>query len=1329
MTTAVTWFDRRTPWLVLAALVPASEWLRNPSDGWVVVIAGIGIIGLIYGVRANLRGRIVASAVVLLAGTLIGAELRLSRVEDDWPAERERRVTAAFQRLRGELHSSLRSADRLAEQSLAWADGDQAAAFAALGRALPRGGAESAVAILDPTGTPWAWAGRHRLVPEAEGDSLQARFSRFYATIECRRRSPSGRVVVASVLIWADSAVPNPERSLAARFGASAGVQLRVFPPGAAARGGDIFDYTEPTTSGERLLFSMQPVAPDQRVALDQVFDQAGGWVGWAMLMLLATAILAARAPPERLTLVAIAVWCAVRAPLGAAVGLDDLFSPATFFRGVLRPFSGSAGNLLVTGIALQLFAIWLWGRRPARRWWSLPLAVILLIGAPYFVNDLGRGITPPVNGVTTSLWVTWQLTLTVATSAFILLAAALLRGEDDRQAGASGVAVGVVIALAAAVVGVIVWQPKLGWPEWYTFLWAPALLLVARPAPRWVALAGTAIVAGTVAALVTWGAELNGRVVAAQRDLARLGDVEDPLATPLLERFGEQVLRGPEPTAPSAMYVLWRASDLAGQEFPVRLALWERDGARAAELSLDSLDLPTPLISALVRGFDSASTRTVVTLERVPGHHYVLLEHLPSGRVLTAAVGPRTRLLAPARLSRLLRAPSEGPPLYELSMSPPFTLGLAPAPSTRWWRAGSEVRTDRLIDVPGGSRHVHAEVQLRPLTLLLVEGALLISLDALVLALLWLVATLRLPTLRQRLGLRRLARSFQVRLAVTLAVFFVVPAVGFTIWGLGRLNDEADRTRDLLITAVLRDAVLTAGTLLQEPADYLSEGIADLSNRLEADLVLYSGGRLVAASAPLLEDLGLVEPLLDARVYSRLALGDELELTRQANTYVAPVRVGYRVAQAGPPGGIGILATPQLAYDWSRSQDQRELTFLLLLATLGGLGAALLGAQVAARALSRPVTDLQRSARAVGQGLSLPTVRTPPAEFEQVFGAFEHMAEDIRASQAALDSARQRTAAVLANVATAVVALDPQGGVLLANARARQLLGAPLAEGLRLADSLDESWAPLITAVARSLESDEPGSATEVEVANRTYRVQLARLGRSPGGTVLALDDLTDVTQAARVLAWGEMARQVAHEIKNPLTPIRLGIQHLRRVRRERPEQFDQIVEETASRILAEIDRLDTIARAFSRFGLPGSGQAPLEQVDLSAASREVASLYQLTADGTEVAVEGPELVRAPARLDEVKEVLGNLLENARNAGARRVVIWVERGGFVVDDDGRGIPADLLPRIFEPRFSTTTSGSGLGLAIVRRLVEGWGASVAVASEPGAGTQVAIRWN
>jgi two-component system nitrogen regulation sensor histidine kinase NtrY len=1324
-----TWLDRHACWVALLATLPAAEWLREPAVGWVVAAGVLSVVALAGAYRARPGGRVIAGVLLLLLAAMAIGQVRISRIQRDWPAEHEARVSRAFQRLRGELRASLRTTERLADRALQVAEGDRSAAFEALGRDLPRDGAETAVAILEPTGVPWAWAGRHRLVPDVDGDSLAARFSRFFATLESRRHSPTGRVVVATVLIWADSAVPRPERSLAQRFGASAGVQLRVFPPGAAPRGGEIFDYTEPTQTGDRLLFSLQPTPPDQSVVQDEIIARASRFVGLVLVLVLAAGLLLADTPAGRLSLLVGVVWAVLRAPLGPAIGLDDLFSPATFHRGVLRPFATSPGNLLVTASALLLLGIWLWGRRPVPRWWSATLGSVLLLGAPYLVRALGRGILPPQNGVTTGQWVTWQVMLTVATSAVIVLAAALFRGSGpERGRHLLGVAVGVVVALAAAIIGVVIWQPRIGWPEWYTFLWLPPLFLVVLPAPRWATITGTAIVAGLAAALVTWGAELDARVTAAQRELARLGEVKDDLATPYLERFGEQVLAGPEPTASSALYVLWRSSLLAGQEYPVRMGLWEPDGTRRAELTLDALDLPAPLIAALVKGLDPARTHEVVPVSRVPGRHYVLLQRLRSGRVLVCAVGPRTRLLPPTRLARLLRAPPEGAPLFELSLSPPYATEALGRADSRWWRVGNEVRHDRLLALPGGSRHVHAVIELRPLPMLLVRGALLLAVDCTLIGILWLIGTLRLRGLRRRWAVRRLARSFRVRLAVTLALFFIVPAAGFTVWGLGRLTDEANHTRDLLITSVLRDAVLTAGGLLQEPSDYLSEGLIDLSNRLEAELVLYSGGRLVAASAPILEDLSLVEPLVDARIFQRLTRGDELELTRQATTYVAPVRVGYRVVQAGPPGGIGILAMPQLTYDWSRSQDQREVTFLLLFATLCGVGAAMLGAQLVAWALSRPVADLRRSAAAVGRGEPLPVVRTPPAEFEQVFNGFARMAEDIRASQAALDGARQRTAAVLANVATAVVALDPDGGILLANGRARQMLGAPLAEGSRFTSDLAPGWAPLIAVVSSFLSGADPAHSVDIEIGTRTVRVQLARLGQVPGGTVLAVDDLTDVTQAARVLAWGEMARQVAHEIKNPLTPIRLGIQHLLRVRRDRPDQVNQVLEDTSERILSEIDRLDTIARAFSRFGLPASATAPLVPVDLSATAREVASLYHLAADGTSVTVEGPDSVTVPARLDEIKEVLANLLENARAAGAHRVRIGLGPGLLEVTDDGRGIAPELLPRIFEPRFSTTTSGSGLGLAIVRRLAESWGATVEVDSRVGRGTNVSVRW-
>ena len=173
--------------------------------------------------------------------------------------------------------------------------------------------------------------------------------------------------------------------------------------------------------------------------------------------------------------------------------------------------------------------------------------------------------------------------------------------------------------------------------------------------------------------------------------------------------------------------------------------------------------------------------------------------------------------------------------------------------------------------------------------------------------------------------------------------------------------------------------------------------------------------------------------------------------------------------------------------------------------------------------------------------------------------------------------------------------------------------------------------------------------------------------------GVVIALNDVTDLSRAERVLAWGEMARQVAHEIKNPLTPMRLGLQHLRRVYRDRREDFDRTLEETAERMLAEIDRLDTIARAFSRFAAPASDTQPLDRIDLGQVVGEVVQLYRLAEEGCEVELKVEPPAYGAGRADEVKEVLVNLLENARNADARRVLVTVRSGEIAVADDGTG--------------------------------------------------------
>jgi two-component system nitrogen regulation sensor histidine kinase NtrY len=1314
--------------VVLAAGGTAAEWLRQPSSGW-VWIAWVCVVGAVLALwpLAGWRRRALASLLLALAASLTVAQRELRSIETRWPAERERRVTAASQHLDGDLRSALHRADRLAEAAIASRSDSREAALHVLERLVPSVGPEMSVVVFDQQGRPWAWAGRHRLPPRSEGDSITVRASGYYVVLEARRHSVDGRAAVAGVLIWAHPAVPDGGRSLAELFRSRTEVGLTVYRAGTAPSSPDVYDYEEPTTAGPRLLFSVQPVPPEQGTAKELVFHRASQALVWLVILIVALSFTLTTWAVERFLLLALLLGLAARAPVGAALGLQPLFSPGTFVRSTLGQLSGSAGVLGVAGVFLTMAGVWLWRRRLPRRWYGVVLGILLLLISPYLISDLGRGITPPTRGVSVGLWLTWQLALLVAASALIVGAAALFRGSGTESHTRWRIIAGVAIAFAASIVGMLVWSPRGGWPEWYTFLWTPALLLVTLPAPRWWTISGIALVAGSSAALVTWGAELSGRLQMAQRDVARLGSEPDALALPILERFGEQIRRSPPPATPSEMYALWHESSIRDQGYPVHLALWSKSGKLRDELTLDSLDLPSSLLSGLVRSLGPRDSLRIAQFARVPGVYYVLLMRISPEEVMTASVGPRSELIVPGRVGRLLAPSSHNAPLYTLTLSPPTGTAVSSATRSRWRREAWALHSEYPVLIAGATRAIHAEVDLRGPLPLFVRGVLVVLLDAGVLALLWFIAELVAGARLPRPRWRSVARSFRIRLAATLAAFFVLPAVGFAAWSFARLATEAQRSRDLLITQTLRDAVLTAGEILRGGAPPPAR-LQDLSRRIDADLALYRGGALAGTSTAVLEDLGVVGQLMDPDAFESLALDGELEVTQDGSIPQLAERVGYRVIQPGDPSEIGVLATPQLADDVSLGVRQLDLALVLLLATLAGVAAALAGAQVAARALSRPVSELRRSALALGKGQALPShSEHPPLEFEPVFAAFERMAADIRSSQSALETARRRTATVLATVATGVVGLDPEGKVLIANRQAVDLLGTELEEGGPFLERLAPEWLPLSAAVQRFLSDPATDGTVELEVGGRRLTLQLASLGPDLRGVVMALNDVTDVSRAERVLAWGEMARQVAHEIKNPLTPMRLGMQHLRRVYEERRGEFDRTLNETADRILAEIDRLDTIARAFSRFGAPADQRQPLDRIDLSVAVGEVVQLYRLAEDGCEVRLTSEPQPFGAARPDEVKEVVVNLLENARNAGATAVQVTVGPGLIRVEDNGVGIPADLLPRVFEPRFSTTTSGSGLGLAIVRRLVESWGGRIEVESGREKGTTVTVQ--
>jgi signal transduction histidine kinase len=189
--------------------------------------------------------------------------------------------------------------------------------------------------------------------------------------------------------------------------------------------------------------------------------------------------------------------------------------------------------------------------------------------------------------------------------------------------------------------------------------------------------------------------------------------------------------------------------------------------------------------------------------------------------------------------------------------------------------------------------------------------------------------------------------------------------------------------------------------------------------------------------------------------------------------------------------------------------------------------------------------------------------------------------------------------------------------------------------------------------------------------------------------------------------------------------------VQHLRRAKADPRVDFDKVLDENVTRILSEIDRLDKIARTFTRYGSAPGELPPPEPVDVAAILRDVVALEKMGIGGVDWTLEGAEApALAQARKDELRDVLLNVFENSRLARARSVRIRLDSADRTVSiqivDDGAGIARGALPRVFEPHFSTRTTGSGLGLAISRRLLESWGGTIDLESDEGKGAHVTI---
>jgi two-component system nitrogen regulation sensor histidine kinase NtrY len=432
-------------------------------------------------------------------------------------------------------------------------------------------------------------------------------------------------------------------------------------------------------------------------------------------------------------------------------------------------------------------------------------------------------------------------------------------------------------------------------------------------------------------------------------------------------------------------------------------------------------------------------------------------------------------------------------------------------------------------------------------------------------------------------------------------------------------------------------------------------------------------------------------------------------------------------------------------------------LSFFLMLTLMILVAATWMGLYLAKR-ITRPIQTLAAAASEIGAGhLDHRVVAETKDEFGSLIEAFNKMAGDLATSRRRLERSgvdlerkhqvvegrRRYVETILQRIAAGVISVDTAGRIGTVNAAAARLLALdPDVTGRQVADVFGEPELKPLRALidaAGGERADLPPQEVAITRGGRELHltVTATSLRRDDGvadGMVLVLDDVTPLIRAQKVAAWREVARRLAHEIKNPLTPIRLSAERMRRHFTGAPDQTRALVDECTTTIVGEVESLKDLVDEFSQFARMPAPRA--QPTDLHALLDDVVGLYRGIFTDVELRPRfAASLPKVSVDPEQIRRVMINLIDNAIEAMEQRGTIDIETQHapadnlvrIVVADNGPGIPAAERDKLFLPYYSTKQRGSGLGLAIVRRIVAEHGGSIEVTDNAPRGTRFAVE--
>jgi PAS domain S-box-containing protein len=492
------------------------------------------------------------------------------------------------------------------------------------------------------------------------------------------------------------------------------------------------------------------------------------------------------------------------------------------------------------------------------------------------------------------------------------------------------------------------------------------------------------------------------------------------------------------------------------------------------------------------------------------------------------------------------------------------------------------------------------------------------------------------------------------------------------------------------------------------------------------------------------------LDPIRDAGLYVRVAVNvPEVSLGSGRNILHALYPVASRLNRLADSVESAYAEYNELAY--LRNKLKLSFAMTLTLVLLFSIVTAVWAAFYSARRLVQPIRDLAAGTAAVADGnyeTSLPVQSNDDIGF--LVRSFNDMTRRVARARREVETQHQYLDAVLGQLSSGVIALDETISVTTVNDSAREILGLKSAKvaGSPLVDiaSKKEHLRPFVDGIVSLLTAGDGRWQQQIVIFRPSGRrvlmcrgTKMAITSPNSAGSVIVFDDITAIIKGQRDAAWSEVARRLAHEIKNPLTPIQLSAERLRQKYLKKMSADDaRTLERLTTTIIQQVDTMKTMVNTFSDYARPP--KITLEPTDLNDLVSGVVDLFKSASpDNTFTLSLDPNLSQIPADLNRLRQVVNNLVKNAIEASAKTPEPYVEVSTKLfssdaetyaeirIEDRGEGVNDKLSENIFEPYVTNKTKGTGLGLAIVKKIVEEHGGIVSLENNPGPGAIAIIR--